>query len=148
MFTREVLLPGVSQLKRFIAQLRIRVGERLWLTLGRSVSEAQRQQLHDLLLVAEGNRYSRLDQLRYGPVMVNGPLLIRALRRLDDVRGIGITLPAAARIRPSRITALARFANTAKVTAINRLPASRRMATLVSFPLCLEATTPWRFWKR
>ena len=38
---------------------------------------------------------------------------------------------------------LARFANTAKVTAINRLPASRRMAALVAlvaFALCLEAT--------
>ena len=34
----------------------------------------------------------------------------------------------------------ARFANTAKVTAINRLPASRRMATLVAFALCTEAT--------
>ena len=83
---------------------------------------------------------SRLDQLRSGPVMVSGPALIRALRRLDDVRGIGITLPAAAHIPPSRIAALARFANTAKVTAINRLPASRRMATLVAFALCLEAT--------
>lgn len=140
LFTQKVLLPGVSQLERFIAQLRSRVEERLWLTLGRSISEAQRQQLHDLLTVAEGNRSSRLDQLRSGPVMVSGPALIRALRRLDDVRGIGITLPAAAHIPPSRIAALARFANTAKVTAINRLPASRRMATLVAFALCLEAT--------
>ena len=96
--------------------------------------------LNGLLTVAEGNRSSRLDQLRSGPVMVSGPALIRALRRLDDVRGIGITLPAAAHIPPSRIAALARFANTAKVTAINRLPASRRMATLVAFALCLEAT--------
>ena len=72
--------------------------------------------------------------------MISGPVLIRVLRRLDDVRGIGITLPAAAHIPPSRIAALARFANTAKVTAINRLPASRRMATLVAFALCLEAT--------
>ena len=56
------------------------------------------------------------------------------------MRGIGITLPAAAHIPPSRIAALARFANTAKVTAINLLPASRQMATLVAFALCLEAT--------
>ena len=140
LFTQKVLLPGVSQLERFIAQLRSRVEERLWFTLGRSVTEEQRLQLQDLLTVAEGNRSSRLDQLRSGPVMVSGPALIRALRRLDDVRGIGITLPAAAHIPPSRIAALARFANTAKVTAINRLPASRRMATLVAFALCLEAT--------
>ncbi|MDH2017529.1 DUF4158 domain-containing protein, partial [Pseudomonas juntendi] len=119
LFTQKVLLPGVSQLERFIAQLRSRVEERLWFTLGRSVTEEQRLQLQDLLTVAEGNRSSRLDQLRSGPVMVSGPALIRALRRLDDVRGIGITLPAAAHIPPSRIAALARFANTAKVTAIN-----------------------------
>ena len=57
-------------LERFIAQLRSRVEERLWYTLGRSVTEEQRQHLQDLLLVAEGNRSSRLDQLRSGPVMV------------------------------------------------------------------------------
>ena len=142
LLTHKVLLPGVTVLERFIAQLRSRVEERLWLTLGRSVTDEQRQHLQELLVVAEGSRSSRLDQLRSGPVMISGPALIRALRRLDDVRGIGIgiALPAAAHIPPSRIAALARFANTAKVTAINRLPASRRMATLVAFALCLEAT--------
>jgi hypothetical protein len=133
-------LPGVSQLERFIAVLRSSVEERLWPTLERSVNEVQRQQLHDILLVAEGDRSSRLHQLRSGPVMVSGPALIRALRRLEEICGIGISLSAAAHISPSRIAALARFANTAKVTAINRLPAPRRTATLVEFTLCLEAT--------
>lgn len=140
LLTHKVLLPGVTILERFIAQLRSRVEERLWLTLGRSVTEEQRQQLQNMLLVAEGNRNSRLDQLRSGPVIVSGPALVRALRRLDEVRSIGICLPPTAHIPPSRIAALARFANTAKVTAINRLPASRRIATLVAFALCLEAT--------
>lgn len=77
LLTQKVLLPGISQLERFIAQLRSRVEERLWYTLGRSVTEEQRQHLQDLLLVAEGNRSSRLDQLRSGPVMVSGPALVR-----------------------------------------------------------------------
>ena len=68
--THKVLLPGVTVLERFIAQLRSRVEERLWYTLGRNVTEEQRQHLQDLLLVAEGNRSSQLDQLRSGPVMV------------------------------------------------------------------------------
>lgn len=140
LLTHKVLLPGVTVLERFIAQLRSRVEERLWLTLGRSVTDEQRQHLQELLIVAEGNRYSRLDQLRSGPVMVSGPALVRALRRLDDVRGLGIALPPATHIPPSRIAALARFANTAKVTAINRLPASRRFATLVAFAVSLEAS--------
>lgn len=83
--------------------------------------------------------------------MVSGPALIRALRRLDDVRGLGIALPPAAHIPPSRIAALARFSNTAKVTAINRLPASRRLATLVAFAVSLKpvrTTMRWKFWRR
>jgi hypothetical protein len=38
LLTHKVLLPGVTVLERFIAQLRSRVEERLWLTLGRSVT--------------------------------------------------------------------------------------------------------------
>jgi len=62
LLTHKVLLPGVTVLERFIAQLRSRVEERLWLTLGRSVTDEQRQHLQELLVVVEGNRYSRLDQ--------------------------------------------------------------------------------------
>lgn len=105
LFTQKVLLPGVSQLERFIAQLRSRVEERLWFTLGRSVTEEQRLQLQDLLTVAEGNRSSRLDQLRSGPVMVSGPALIRALRRLSSSENDSTDLPwlqEIGRPRPSR----------------------------------------------
>lgn len=141
LLTHKVLLPGVTVLERFIAQLRSRVEERVWATLARSVTDDQRNRLQSLLTVPEGNRSSRLDQLRSGPVMVSGPALIRALRRLDDVRGFGVSLPAAAPIPPSRIASLARFANTAKVTAVHRLPALRQLATLVAFAVCLEATS-------
>ncbi|HGC5539661.1 TPA: DUF4158 domain-containing protein, partial [Klebsiella pneumoniae] len=140
LLTQKVLLPGVSQLERFVAQLRSRVEERLWLTLGRSVTEQQRQRLLKLLTVEDGSRGSKLDKLRSGPVMISGPALVKALHRLEDVRSFGITLPAAAHIPPSRIATLARFANTAKVTAISRLPPARQLATLVAFAVCLEAT--------
>ena len=43
-------------------------------------------------------------------------------------------------VPPSRLASLARFAGTAKVTAIDRLPPIRRLATLVAFIHCLEAT--------
>jgi hypothetical protein len=49
-------------------------------------------------------------------------------------------LPAITHIPQSRITALARYATTAKVTAINRLPPLRRLATLVAFMHCLKAS--------
>ncbi len=70
---------------------------------------------------------------------MSGPALVRAIHRLQSVRELGIKLPTT-RVPPNRLASLARFAGTAKVTAISRLPALRRLATLVAFVHCLEAT--------
>ena len=70
---------------------------------------------------------------------VSGPALVQALLRIETVRGLGITLPATP-VPPSRIAALARFANTVKVSAVARLPVARRTATLVAFIHSLEAS--------
>jgi TnpA family transposase len=71
---------------------------------------------------------------------VSGPALRAAINRLKSVRELGITLPAAQHIPESRIASLARFANRAKVSLITRMPAARRLATLVAFVYCLEGT--------
>ncbi len=72
--------------------------------------------------------------------MVSSRSLVVALMRLHSVRELGIRLPAAARIPATRVAALARFAGAAKVSAILRLPNPRRLATLVAFVHCLEAS--------
>ena len=64
---------------------------------------------------------------------------MQALLRIKTVRGLGIKLPAA-HVPRSRIAPLARFANTVKVSAVARLPALRRTATLVAFVHSLEAS--------
>ena len=138
--THKVLLPGCSTLERYIARLRSRVEERLWHALGRGISSEQQGRLESLLLVPVGSRSSPLDQLRKGPVMVSSRSLVVALMRLHSVRELGIRLPAAARIPATRVAALARFAGAAKVSAILRLPNPRRLATLVAFVHCLEAS--------
>ncbi|HEX7633899.1 MAG TPA: hypothetical protein VF427_01310 [Noviherbaspirillum sp.] len=66
--------------------------------------------------------------------------MVRAITRLNDVRALDIQVPVAAKIPPSRLAALARFANTSKVTAVAKLPKLRRLATLVAFVYTLEAT--------
>ena len=138
--THKVLLPGCSTLERYIAHLRSRVEERLWHSLGRGISSEQQGKLESLLLVPTGSRSSPLDQLRKGPVMVSSRSLVVALMRLHSVRELGIRLPAAARIPATRVAALARFAGAAKVSGILRLPNPRRLATLVAFVHCLEAS--------
>jgi hypothetical protein len=80
-----------------------------------------------------------LDRLRKGPFLRSAPELVRAFRRIDAVRELGINLWVSSRIPPSRIQSLARFATTAKASAVGRLPDERRLATLVAFVLNLEA---------
>lgn len=137
----KVLLPGVTVLERFVAEVRSRMESRLWRLLVCNVTDAQRQRLNDLLKPAEGSHQSWLDRLRKGPVRVSAPALVRALQRIETVRGLGIKLPGT-HVPPSRIAALARFARTVKVSAVARLPDARRIATLVAFVHCLEASAP------
>ena len=135
----KVLLPGVSILERFVSEVRSRMEARLWRRLVRGITAEQCERLDELLTLVDGSRQSRLDQLRKGPVRASGPALLQALRRIETVRGLGIKLPAA-HVPPSRIAALARFANTVKVTAIAKLPDDRRLATLAAFVHSLEAS--------
>ena len=81
-----------------------------------------------------------LDRLRNGPFRRSAPELVRALQRLEEVRDLEIDVGVSHRIPPGRIQALARFAATAKASAIQRLPDERRLATLVAFAVTLEAT--------
>jgi hypothetical protein len=60
---------------------------------------------------------------------------VRALRRIDEVRALGIDVAVSRRVPPGRSQALARFAMTAKASAIQRLPEERRLAILVAFDL-------------
>lgn len=136
----QVLLPGASVLERLVARVRRRVEKRLWHTLGQGITAEQQTQLEPLLKVPPGSRTSPLDQLRSGPVTVSGPSLVRALQRLKSVRDLGLTRPIPAALPPSHLALLARFAASAKVSVIQRLPAARRLATLVAFVQSLEAT--------
>lgn len=140
LLAHKVLLPGCTVVERFICRLRSRAEDRLWRLLGQGITAEQEGNLMVLLEVPEGRRSSLLDRLRTGHVTITGPSLVLAINRLQTVRDLGISLPSATRIPSSRIAALARFAHTATLTAITRLPMERRLATLVAFVHCLEAT--------
>ena len=139
MLAHKVLLPGSTPLERFVARLRSRIEHRLWHRLGEGITNEQQTRLEDLLTVPPQGRSSWLDTLRSGPVRVSGRSLVDSIHRLQAVRDLDIKLPATG-VPPSRLTSLARFAGTAKVTAISKLPSARRLATLVAFVHCLEAT--------
>lgn len=84
--SEKVLLPGASALERLVARIRDRAARRLWRSLSRDITRAQREQLDGLLLAGDGGRPSPLDRLRDGPYLRSGAELARAIDRLDEVR--------------------------------------------------------------
>ena len=140
LLTQKVLLPAVTTLERQVARLRSRVEEHLCTLLTRMANPDTRTKLEALLNVPEGGHQSVLDQLRKGPFRRSAPELARALQRVEEVRKLGIDLTTSHRLPPGRLQALARFASTAKATILQRLPETRRLATLVAFAMNLEAS--------
>jgi len=140
MVERQVLLPGVSILARLVARIRERANARLHRKLARMLSAEQRAELKELLVVPAGARRSALDRLRRGPTQPTAAGLVEALRRLDDVRELGVSELDLSGIPAGRLRLLARFASTARAQAIQRMPAERGIATLLAFASALQAS--------
>jgi TnpA family transposase len=136
----KVLLPGASVLERTIARVRFRANGRLWRLLAVRITPEQKARLDTLLVVPDGGRQSPLDRLRSGPTLQSTPELVRAIKRLTEVRQVATGLPSTDHLPKTRILALARFATAARAQAVARLPDERRAATLLAFVRVLEAS--------
>ncbi len=136
----KVLLPGVTVLERLVAQVRDRAAARLWRRLAALLSPDQRAALERLVLTgADDGRQTRLDRLRRGPVHANSVTLVAALRRLDEVRALGVGGLDLTGVPPGRLHVLARHAITSRAQALERMPPERRVATLLAVARVLEA---------
>jgi TnpA family transposase len=140
MIKHKVLLPGVSVLERLVARLRSHVHQRLWRIITRNITPENQTKLEGLFVILQGKRTSLLEYLRTSPTMCSVPELIRSLNRIDQIRGFKFYIPIASSVPQGRLLELARFASTAKVTAIEGMPKNRRIAVLAAFIHTLEAT--------
>ncbi len=136
---RKVLLPGATVLARLVARVRDRVAERLWATLAAAPDADQRARLAQLTVVPAGARQSPLDRLRRAPTRVSARALLDALKRVAEFRALGVGGLDLAAVPPSRLQALARYAAAAWAPLIARMPAARRIATLLAFARVYEA---------
>lgn len=88
LLANKVLLPGLTVLKRAVAQVRSRANERLWQRLTSAVSPEQRARLEALVVIPENERVSPLDRLRDGPVLHSPAELGRAVERLQEAQAL------------------------------------------------------------
>ena len=97
-----------------------------------------RDQLEALLVVAPGERLSRLEQLRTAPTRVSDPALVAALQRLDQIRAVGVGTIALNDLPQARLARLARHFTSTWVQNLARLGPERRLATLLAGVQALE----------
>jgi TnpA family transposase len=136
---QKILLPGVSVLERLVATVRERVSQRGWKLLSQLPNAEQCRQLEALLKFDDHNRQTVLEQLRRSPKRYSAPALVQALNRLRRIREIGVSHLTLPNIPPSRLKALSRAAFTSRAQTIERMPTTRRIATLLAFVHDIEA---------
>ncbi|MBU2572893.1 MAG: efflux RND transporter permease subunit [Elusimicrobia bacterium] len=90
--THKILLPGITVLERHVGRLRARVQERIWASLIQGVSLSTRTKLDALLTTSDNAHESTLDRLRKGPFRRSAPELVRALRRVDEIRALALLI--------------------------------------------------------
>ncbi|MDQ2815927.1 MAG: DUF4158 domain-containing protein, partial [Actinomycetota bacterium] len=138
---RDVLLPGVSALARLVARERDAATKRLWDTLYAALTGQQRLALDALLVVPPGSQVSELERWRTGAARASGPQLVKALNRVAEITGSGLSrVELDATVTPRRLTELARYGMGADVSHLKRHGDQRRMAVLVATVTQLEAT--------
>jgi len=130
---RKVLLPGVTTLERLVARVRDRSAARLWHRLAQLLTAEQKANLATLLHLPEGAWSTPLDRLRRAPTRVSGPALVGALRRLEEIRQLGVGDLALEHLPQHRLRAIARYGAAARAQAIARMAPERRIATLLAF---------------
>ena len=88
---RDVLLPGVTTLARLVARERDAATGRLWESLYAATADQQRAALEALLVVPPGGRVSELERWRTGPTRPSGPQMVKALHRVAEITGSGLS---------------------------------------------------------
>ncbi len=136
---RQVLLPGLTTLRRLVGGVRDAAMQRLWDVLAALVTREQERRLERLLIVPDGSRVSDLERLRTSPTTVSGKSLVAALERVAELAALGFGSLDLSGVPQRRVVELARWGMAGKAPALRRHPRARRLATLLATVVYLEA---------
>lgn len=128
---RHVILPGPTVLAQIVVRVRERVITRLHRQITARLDANQTNTLAEVLVVPEKQRRSRLDVLRTPPTRQKSPGLIQALRRIEDIRALGVGKVKLDDIPQARIRVLSRQGLTAWSGHLAQMSRERRLATLL-----------------
>ncbi|HHT9769639.1 Tn3 family transposase [Methylophaga thalassica] len=129
----KIILPGESTLSRLISEIRERAANRLWKRLSSLPTNEQKIKLEAILHVPKGERTSRFDYYRKGPVTISSSAFNEAMKRYLELQSFGFSNFDCSHIPPVRLKNLARHAGIISAKKIARMPDEKRVAILVAF---------------
>jgi hypothetical protein len=135
---RRVVLPGPSRVERLVVRSRELMAQRLWDTVTALASDTQVVALDALLEVADGGRFSTLEQLRRAPTSSTVTGLLEALDRVAAIKELGFSDVNLRGVPHRRVVELARWGMTGKASLLRRHPPARRTATLLATMVHLQ----------
>jgi hypothetical protein len=98
----------------------------------------QKEKLDTLLQIPKGERTSRFDYYRKGPVTISAPAFNEAMKRYLELQAFGFGNFDCSHIPPVRLKNLARYAGIISAKKIARMPDDKRAAILVAFVRTFE----------
>jgi TnpA family transposase len=129
----KVLLPGVTTLKRLIAQIYERANDILWKKLALLPSPLEEGNLLAILNLDLKSRKTTLDKLRHQSLVASPNGVIKALERLNTIRLLGSSNWDISKIPNCKIQKIAKYVSVVRSQIISRMPPEKRLAHLVAF---------------
>jgi TnpA family transposase len=134
----KIILPGKSTLSRLISEIREKAAKRLWNRLSSLPTPEQKKELETLLHIQKGERTSRFDYYRKGPVTISATAFNEAMKRYLELQAFGFGSFDFSHIPPVRLKNMARYAGIISAKKIARMPDDKRAAILVAFVRAFE----------
>ena len=107
---RKVLPPGATVLAKLIVTVREEAAGQIYRELESLLTPTDKDALEALVVKADGETWTPLEQLKDPPDRISVPALLSALERLERIRAVGMGKIPISSFAESRLDALVRYA--------------------------------------
>lgn len=137
---QHIIVPSIDVIERVCTEALTQGTRKLYEVLIAPLSEHQRQQLDNLLLIREGTMISWLSWLRQSPGAPNTKHIMAHIERLRTIENLALPEGLERSVHQSRLLKIAREGGQMTAQHLRDLESFRRYATLVAVVLDTRAT--------
>lgn len=127
---RQVVLPGITTIERFVRKAKERVRTRLYKQIYLRLSKTYCHKLQELLTTPKGDYRTRLEILRSSPSHSSSTSIVTALERLNSIHNYTVSTLRLEDIAQNRLAILAKDGLTTKAQIIGLYSRERCYSTL------------------